>query len=174
MNTDELLREARARGATFQVIEEGRLRVQAPSPLPEDLMAELRQHKTRILSLLAGETAASLSERMGQEDIDRLLAWAAHAAEVGLTLPEVVQFWETSLRQITTAQVGRYCRDQLKYLSLARSNRATGGWGRFTPEWWQGMGAKALQALSAIKAAMEEAGLVSHGLDPNQEGDLRS
>ncbi|HZA23477.1 MAG TPA: hypothetical protein VFA32_12900, partial [Dehalococcoidia bacterium] len=109
MNTDELLRQARTRGATFQVIEEGRLRVQAPSPLPEDLMAELRQHKTRILSLLAGETAASMPKEMGQEDIDRLLAWAAHAAEVGLTLPEVVQFWETPLRQITTAQVGRYC-----------------------------------------------------------------
>jgi hypothetical protein len=83
MNTDELLREARARGATFQVIEEGRLRVQAPSPLPEDLMAELRQHKTRILFLLAGETAASMPEEMGQEDIDRLLAWAAHASRGG-------------------------------------------------------------------------------------------
>jgi hypothetical protein len=173
MNTDELLRQACDRGATFQVIEEGRLRVLAPSPLPEDLMAELRQHKTRILSLLAGETAASLSEEMGQEDVDRLLAWAAHAAEAGLTLPEVVQFWETSLRQITTAQVGRYCRDQLKYLSLARSNRATGGWGRFTPEWWQELEIKALQALIALKAAMDEAGPSPYGLDPNQEGDLR-
>jgi hypothetical protein len=130
-------------------------------------MAELRQHKTRILSLLAGEAAASLSARMEQEDIDSLLAWAAHAAEVGLTLPEVVQFWETPLRQITTAQVGRYCRDQLKYLSLDRSNRATGGWGRFTPDWWRGMEAEALQALSALKTAMDETGLSPHKLDPN-------
>jgi hypothetical protein len=173
MNTDELLRQARDRGATFQVIEEGRLRVLAPSPLPEDLMAELRQHKTRILSLLAGEAAASLSEEMRQEDIDRLLAWAAHAAEAGLTLPEVVQFWETPLRQITTAQVGRYCRDQLKYLSLARTNRGTGGWGRFTPQWWQEMETKALQALSALKAAMDEAGPSLQRLDPNEVGELK-
>ena len=173
MNTDELLRQARTRGATFQVIEEGRLRVQAPSPLPEDLMAELRQHKTRILSLLAGETAASMPKEMGQEDIDRLLAWAAHAAEAGVTLPGGVQFWETSLRQITTAQVGRYCRNQLKYLSLARSNRATGGWGRFTPEWWQDMEARALQALSALNAAMDEARQSPHTLDPKEPGDLQ-
>jgi hypothetical protein len=137
-------------------------------------MAELRQHKTRILSLLAGETATSMPEQMGQEDIDRLLAWAAHAAETGLTLREPVRFLETPLRPYTTAQVGRYCRDQLKYLSLARSNRVTGGWGRFTPQWWQDMESRALQALSAIKAAMDEAGLVPHGLDANQEGDLRS
>jgi hypothetical protein len=95
MTTDELLRQARARGATFQVIEESRLRVQAPSPLPEDLMAELRQHKATILSLLAGETKTNLPARVEQEGIDCLLAWAAHAAETGLTLGEPVRFLET-------------------------------------------------------------------------------
>ena len=166
MNTDELLREARARGATFQVIEESRLRIRAPSPLPEDLMAELRQHKATILSLLAGETTTNLPARVGQEDIDCLLAWAAQAAETGLTLREPVRFLESPLRPYTTDEVGRYCRDQLKYLSLARSNRVTGGWGRFTPEWWQEMETKVLQALSALKAATEEAGLSPHRLDP--------
>jgi hypothetical protein len=168
MTTDELLRQARARGATFQVIEESRLRVQAPSPLPEELMAELRQHKTKILSLLAGETATNLRPaRIEQEDIHCVLAWAAQAAETGLTLGEPVRFLETPLQPYTTDEVGRYCQDQLKYLSLARSNRITGGWGRFTPEWWQEMEAKALQALSALKAATEEAGPSPHRLDPN-------
>ncbi len=86
-----------------------------------------------------------------------LLAWAAHAAEVGLTLLEPVHFLETSLRPYTTAEVGRYCRDQLKYLSLARSNRATGGWGRFTPDWWTEMEDKTIEALAALKAAIEVA-----------------
>jgi hypothetical protein len=167
MTTEELLRQARARGATFQMIEESRLRVQAPSPLPENLMAELRQHKTRILSLLASETMTNLPARIGQEDIECLLAWAAHAAETGLTLGKPFRFLESPLRPHTTAQVGRYCREQLRYLSLARSNRVTGGWGRFTPEWWQEMETKALQALSALKAATEEAGPSPHRLDPN-------
>ncbi len=32
----------------------------------------------------------------------------------------------------------------------------TGGWGRFTPEWWTEMEVQALQALAALKAATDE------------------
>jgi hypothetical protein len=61
--------------------------------------------------------------------------------------------------------VGRYCREKLRFLALARSNLVTGGWGRFTPEWWREMEAEALQALSALKAAIDGAGLLPHILD---------
>ncbi len=150
MTAEELLRRARARGATFQVMEQGRINVQAPSPLPKGLMEELRQNKAAISALLGGPNPES------DDSTAALLAWAAHAAETGLTLAEPVRFLETTLRPYTTTGVGRYCRDQLKYLSAARSNRDTGGWGMFTPAWWTEMEANSIEALTALKAAIDE------------------
>ena len=53
MIAEELLRRARSHGAAFQVSESGRINVLADSPLPDSLMAELRQHKQDIMVLLA-------------------------------------------------------------------------------------------------------------------------
>ena len=53
MIAEELLRIARSQGASFEVLESGRINVQASSPLPEPLMAELREHKDDIRVLLA-------------------------------------------------------------------------------------------------------------------------
>lgn len=38
MTVEELLKQARARGATFQVLEQNRLKVHASSPLPDTMM----------------------------------------------------------------------------------------------------------------------------------------
>ena len=157
MTNEELLQQARARGATFHVLESSRLKVQAPSPLPADRMAELRLHKTTILSLLAGDVTPNWPGGAARKDTDSLLAWAAEAAETDLTLPEPVQFQETPLRPYTTAEVGIYCRQQLKYLSLARPNQATDGSGRFTREWWTEMKVNSIEALAALKAAIDAA-----------------
>lgn len=46
-----LLRQAHDLGARFKVVS-GRIQVEGPSPLPEDLMAELRQHKSEVQSYL--------------------------------------------------------------------------------------------------------------------------
>ena len=130
MTAEEVLRQARAMGATFQVLESGRLKVRAPAPLPASLMEGLRQHKDGILALLAGEVPADApAGSMESDGTASLLVWAAQAAEKGLVLPEPVQFLETPLRPCTTADVGRYCREKLRFLALARSNRKTGGWG---------------------------------------------
>lgn len=157
MTVEEVMKQARARGATFQVLEKTRLKVHASSPLPDAMMEELRQHKVAILDLLAGETVANALAGQNQSETANLLAWAAGAAEAGLTLEEPILFLETPLRPYTTAEVGLYCRDRLKFLSLARSNRKTGGWGRFPPEWWKNMESKAIAALSALKSATDEA-----------------
>ena len=157
MTTEELLRRVRARGATFQVLEESRLKVQAPSPLPDAMMEDLRLHKAAILDLLAGEPPANALARANQGETANLLAWAAGAAEAGLTLQEPILFLETPLRLYTTTEVGRYCRDRLKFLSMAQSNRVTGGWGRFPQEWWTEMESEAIAALAALKSATDEA-----------------
>ena len=156
MIAEELLRQVRARGATFQILEESRLKVRASSPLPDGIMEELRQHKTAILALLADELPATTLSEVNRGETAKLLAWAAHAAEVGMTLPEPVHFLETPLRPYTTAEVGRYCRDRLRCLAMARSHKLTGGWGRFTPEWWNEMEAQSIQALTALKATINE------------------
>jgi len=156
MIAEELLRQVRARGATFQILEESRLKVRASSPLPDGMMEELRQHKTAILALLADEPPATALSEVNRGETAKLLAWAAHAAETAITLLEPVHFLETPLRPYTTAEVGRYCRDRLRCLAMARSNKVTGGWGRFTPEWWSEMEAQSIQALTALKATIDE------------------
>lgn len=52
MNVLSLLNEARHYGATLKVNGE-RLRVEAPAPLPDALLSELRAHKAELLALLA-------------------------------------------------------------------------------------------------------------------------
>ena len=46
-NLQELLRQAHDLGARFRVVS-GRIQIEGPSPLPEDLMAELREHKSEV------------------------------------------------------------------------------------------------------------------------------
>ena len=53
MTAEDLLCQARAKGASFQISGSGRINVKAPSPLPDTLMEDLRQHKADILELLA-------------------------------------------------------------------------------------------------------------------------
>lgn len=125
-----------------------KLLLEPGSKVPPELVSDLQRYKPEILQLLTG-APPSFDYATAQ-----LLAWAAHSAELGLTLPEPVHFLETPLRPYTTAEVGRYCREQLKCLAMAQSNRSTGGWGRFTPEWWADIEVQAVDALRALKAAI--------------------
>ena len=87
----------------------------------------------------------------------QLLAWAAEFAEADVTLATPFTYLETSLRPITTAQVSQSIRRYLKTVASAAIHRATGGWERFTPEWWDGQANEALGALKALRSAMAEA-----------------
>ena len=86
-----------------------------------------------------------------------LMAWAAEFAEADVTLVTPITYLETSLRPITTAQVSQSIRRYLKTVASAAIHRATGGWGRFTSEWWEGQSTEALGALKALRSAMAEA-----------------
>ena len=87
----------------------------------------------------------------------QLLAWAAEVAEADVTLATPITYRETPLRPITTTQVSRVTRTYLKTVAMAKIHRATGGWGRFTPEWWSRQANEALGALKALRSAMAEA-----------------
>lgn len=86
-----LLRQVEAAGG--QLIPRGGdgLRVQAPAPLPDELVAELRQYKGELLSLLAG-AADKLAPTWGAETA-RLIRWfrtTAPPAEPFELMPGVV------------------------------------------------------------------------------------
>jgi hypothetical protein len=51
----ELLERVQSFGARLTVPEAGRIHIEAPEPLPDELMAELRQHKVELLALLRQE-----------------------------------------------------------------------------------------------------------------------
>ncbi len=151
MAAQELLNQLQSLGVSVKA-RGNDLVVNPASRIPPDLKTEIREYKGAILALLDPPVPDS------DDATAQLLAWAAHAAEVGLTLPEPVHFLETPLRPYTTTEVGRYCRDRLKCLAVARSNKDTGGWGRFTPEWWSEMEVQSIQALTALKATIDETG----------------
>ena len=92
-----------------------------------------------------------------------LMAWAAEFAEADVTLATSITYLESPLRQIATTQVSRATRTYLKTVAMAKIHRATGGWGRFTPEWWSRQANEALGALKALRSAMAEA----NGGDPS-------
>ena len=52
MTAEELLCEARKQGAVFTVPEPGRVHVEAPERLPDDLLEQLRRCKAEIVELL--------------------------------------------------------------------------------------------------------------------------
>ena len=149
MAAQEVLRQLHSLGVSVRA-DGNNIIVNPASRVPPELKTEIREYKGAILALLdlpaPGCDAAAAA----------LLAWAAHAAEVGLTLLEPVRFLETPLRPYTTAEVGRYCREQLTAIAMARSNRVTGGWGRFTPEWWSEMEFNSIEALARLKDAFDK------------------
>ena len=151
MAAQEVLHQLRSLGISVRADGDSII-VNPASRVPPYLKTEIREYKGAILALLDPPVPDS------DDATAQLLAWAAHAAEVGLTLPEPVHFLETPLRPYTTTEVGRYCRDRLKCLGVARSNKVTGGWGRFTPEWWSEMEVQSIQALTALKATIDETG----------------
>ena len=101
--------------------------------------------------------------RLVEAEQQQLLAWAAEVAESDVTLATPITYRETPLRPISTTQVSRVTRTYLKTVAMAKIHRATGGWGRFTPKWWDGQANEALGALKALRTAMAEA----NGGDPS-------
>lgn len=93
MTVETLLKSIQAAGGTLEPRGD-RLRVNAPSPLPEDLLSELRVHKAELMALLRGKLPAhvgdwptewveSYQERAGIMEFDGGLptAEAEHRAE---------------------------------------------------------------------------------------------
>ena len=91
-------------------------------------------------------------------DLERqqLMFWASELGQADMTLAIPITYRETPLRPITTTQISQSIRRYLKTVASAKIHRATGGWGRFTPDWWEQQENEALGALKALRSVMAD------------------
>jgi hypothetical protein len=148
MGAAEMIHTLESLGISVQA-EGSKLLLEPGSLVPADLIPQIRLYKSEILELLAAPDPSD-------DAAARLIAWARELAEQCMVLSQPVTFVETPLRTITTVRVSHHASVHLRTLAMARTNQVTGGWGRFTREWWQGQEKAALHALAALREAMEQ------------------
>ncbi len=133
INVDFLLAKAQELGATFISGEGDRLKVQAPAPLPQDLVEELKEHKPEILALLRERDPLAVSGSI-EQDVAALF-FPEEERQGWLVLevkrPERYPVAPVSLRpELTVADVQRFVdstiRDLLVY--VIAKNRGSGHW----------------------------------------------
>jgi len=72
MSAVEALREMEAAGGRVELLGDGRLHIEAPEPLPDDLVDRIRANKPEIVAMLAGH-----ADKRGAWDAEtaRLIEW---------------------------------------------------------------------------------------------------
>ena len=133
INVDVLLAKAQELGATFISGEGDRLKVQAPAPLPQNLVEELKEHKPEILALLRERDPLAVSGSI-EQDVAALF-FPEEERQGWLVLevkrPERYPVAPVSLRpELTVADVQRFVdstiRDLLVYVMA--KNRGSDHW----------------------------------------------
>jgi hypothetical protein len=76
---EALLLQAHALGAQFALQKGDRLLVQAPAPLPAELMAELRQHKPAIVAAFKERCGWCQSHQLWNPETERIYCNDCHA-----------------------------------------------------------------------------------------------
>ena len=84
-----LLTRCRELGADLSPTPEGKLKVKAPAPLPEDLQEALRQRKAEILALLSRPYINDRGELLIPFTSDPRYHWWAGGQSVAQTLAEL-------------------------------------------------------------------------------------
>jgi hypothetical protein len=149
MDALELISQAQSLGT--RIWRDGEhLELDAPADFPEELVELLRSHKAAVLQSLAGD-----GWQPSVCDIPQLLAWASELAEQEVVLPEPVTYVEAPLRTISTPRVSYYAALYLREISYARLQQRTGGWGCFTSEWFKEQERGAIEALAALREAIQ-------------------
>jgi hypothetical protein len=173
MEPETLIHSCIECGATL-VPDGYQLRVKGWSKLTPELKEALRERKSEVLEHLKEEIAQSLASftfaglTVSEPHLPTtpdLLAWASELAEQDLRLTEPISYIETPLRTITTERVSYYAARYLWAISYSRTQQRTGGWGRFIPEWFRKQEEEALEALVALREALEKQG------NPGKDGD---
>ena len=147
-----------------------RIRLEPGSLVPRDLADELRRHKNEVIDYLHRGSQEREAYARGAKDsqVDptdcssagevqaRLLAWASETAEEGIVLANPVRYVEALLRTVETVRVSDYATSYLRTIAYARLHQATGGWDRWTPQWWKERESQAMGALHALRNAVTD------------------
>lgn len=154
---------ARGHGITLSVVGD-RIRYSPKSKTPEKLLELIRAHKGELLTYLASPTPGA-----GAVVDSGLLAWAAELAEQDIELVAPIEFTEAPLRTVTTLRVSYYASHYLKTIAHVRVHRSSGGFGSWTPSWWD---EQEMEALDALKALREAVDMHEGGLEEQEEDNL--
>jgi hypothetical protein len=155
MTLRALLEDLQAKDICLKVVD-GKLWVDAPKgKLTPDLRDVLRRHKADLVAYLRGIPIAIREVALAEMESQQLLAWASQLAEQELVLPEPVTYIEAPLRTIITPRVSCYAALYLREISYARLQQRTGGWGCFTSEWFKEQERGAIEALAALREAIQ-------------------
>jgi replicative DNA helicase len=172
MNPQRIVEQARVLGITLWVMD-NRIFYAPKSQAPAELVKILRQHKQELLAHLSPQPDVSPQcctqnpqnpQKPDAEtspvgpvapDMEHLLAWAAELAEQELVLPRPVSYVEAPLRTISTQRVSYYAALYLREISYARLQQRAGGWGSFTLGWFKEQERGAIEALAALREAMQ-------------------
>ena len=170
MNAPEIVQQAQELGISL-VLRGDRILYTPKSRTPVELVAALREHKQELVRYLSQqeEYASGMpvqdpgisrnsdsQEPVAKAETHHLLAWASELAEQDVVLPKPLTYVEAPLHTITTERVPHYAAVYLRSISLAHSNKRTGGSGTLTQDWWRRQEKEAVQALLALREAMEE------------------
>lgn len=113
------------------------------------------------LARKAGRQTQEWEERLQVliDDLDRepgeLFAWARTLTKDPSRHQAPIQYYETPLRQVTTARIAENTAHYLDVVRLAESIGSTGGWGIFDAAWWHQRRLEALAALASLRFALE-------------------
>lgn len=88
-NVEMLLLRCRELGAEFTPAPEGKLKVKAPAPLPEDLRDALKQRKAEVLALLSRPYINDRGELIIPFSSDPRFHWWAGGQSIAETLQEL-------------------------------------------------------------------------------------
>lgn len=143
MRSATLIAELKRCGARLEVFGD-RLRVQAPKgAIRSELKAALEEHKRELLVLLG-----SSDQRAG------LLAWASELGEQDIVLERPTSFVEKPRVPVQVQEVSKYARRHLRTIASAHIYEVSGGWGHFDATWWHQRKQEALDALVALREAL--------------------
>ncbi len=131
MSAVDALREMEAAGGRVELLADGRLHIEAPEPLPDDLVDRLRANKPEIVAMLAGHA----DKRGGwDEETAALIAWfmTTHPPTKpfelcrGVVILKPVPWWTALKRDIAEGPKGpraRYGAVQADLRRLAAASR---------------------------------------------------
>ena len=158
MNPEEVISRLEGLGVTVTTNGD-RIRLDPASKVPAELIDVVRQQKSDLLRYLGRERNGNGKHQPASStecpDVEGLLDWARDLARKDLRLEVPVAFIEGPDVPVWVEKVSAYAAGRLGTIASSRINQTTGGWKPWDAAWWKEREKEALEALKALKEALE-------------------